>query len=110
MFTSSNKRSWSYAIQYWYDEVNNFQYGKGSTNEKEVGHYTQVQLVPTQQHERLFSHFEPTVWQKKGADEFERSVISTLHLQVVWYRSNQVGCAMATCPGGNFYVCQYCPP
>ncbi|KAM3861054.1 cysteine-rich venom protein-like [Diretmus argenteus] len=33
--------------------------------------------------------------------------------QVVWYRSNQVGCAVAYCPNAKykyFYVCQYCPP
>nr|XP_043905280.1 cysteine-rich venom protein-like [Solea senegalensis] len=33
--------------------------------------------------------------------------------QVVWYRSNQVGCAMAYCPNAKykyFYVCHYCPP
>nr|XP_046229013.1 serotriflin-like [Scatophagus argus] len=34
--------------------------------------------------------------------------------QVVWYRSNQVGCAMAHCPNSRkykyFYVCHYCPP
>ncbi|KAM3602718.1 uncharacterized protein V6R79_009526 [Siganus canaliculatus] len=33
--------------------------------------------------------------------------------QVVWYRSNEVGCAMAHCPNSRykyFYVCQYCPP
>ncbi|TNN28512.1 Cysteine-rich venom protein TEL1 [Liparis tanakae] len=33
--------------------------------------------------------------------------------QLVWYRSNKVGCAMAYCPNSYykyFYVCQYCPP
>ncbi|KAM4600976.1 cysteine-rich venom protein-like [Polymixia lowei] len=34
--------------------------------------------------------------------------------QLVWYRSNQIGCAMAYCPNHAdykyFYVCQYCPP
>ena len=33
--------------------------------------------------------------------------------QVVWYRSNKIGCAMAYCPNSQykyFYVCQYCPP
>ncbi|XP_058469750.1 cysteine-rich venom protein-like [Solea solea] len=33
--------------------------------------------------------------------------------QIVWYRSNQVGCAMAYCPNASykyFYVCHYCPP
>ncbi|MBN3279662.1 CRVP protein, partial [Polyodon spathula] len=35
------------------------------------------------------------------------------YTQVVWYRSNKVGCAVARCPGSKyeyFYVCQYCPP
>ncbi|XP_059211491.1 cysteine-rich venom protein TEL1-like [Centropristis striata] len=33
--------------------------------------------------------------------------------QVVWYRSNKVGCGVAHCPNSKykyFYVCQYCPP
>ncbi|KAK7907681.1 hypothetical protein WMY93_016293 [Mugilogobius chulae] len=33
--------------------------------------------------------------------------------QVVWYRSNLIGCAMAYCPNAKynyFYVCHYCPP
>ncbi|XP_008311260.2 cysteine-rich venom protein TEL1 isoform X1 [Cynoglossus semilaevis] len=33
--------------------------------------------------------------------------------QIVWYRSNQIGCAMAYCPNSKyryFYVCHYCPP
>ncbi|KAI3364222.1 hypothetical protein L3Q82_011022 [Scortum barcoo] len=35
------------------------------------------------------------------------------YTQVVWYRSNKVGCGMAYCPNSQykyFYVCQYCPP
>uniref|UniRef100_A0A3P9DTI4 Cysteine rich secretory protein 2 n=1 Tax=Maylandia zebra TaxID=106582 RepID=A0A3P9DTI4_9CICH len=35
------------------------------------------------------------------------------YTQVVWYRSNQIGCAMAYCPNSAykyFYVCHYCPP
>uniref|UniRef100_A0A671VPG8 Cysteine rich secretory protein 3 n=1 Tax=Sparus aurata TaxID=8175 RepID=A0A671VPG8_SPAAU len=35
------------------------------------------------------------------------------YTQVVWYRSNLVGCALARCPNAQyeyFYVCQYCPP
>uniref|UniRef100_A0A3Q4N6F0 Cysteine-rich venom protein-like n=1 Tax=Neolamprologus brichardi TaxID=32507 RepID=A0A3Q4N6F0_NEOBR len=35
------------------------------------------------------------------------------YTQVVWYRSNQIGCAMAYCPNSKykyFYVCHYCPP
>ncbi|NWU91762.1 CRIS protein, partial [Upupa epops] len=34
------------------------------------------------------------------------------YTQVVWYNSNETGCAMAFCPKSNyqyFYVCQYCP-
>ncbi|XP_030050989.1 cysteine-rich venom protein [Microcaecilia unicolor] len=34
------------------------------------------------------------------------------YLQVVWYSSFQVGCAVAQCPKSEFqyyYVCQYCP-
>uniref|UniRef100_A0A8C5E1J7 SCP domain-containing protein n=1 Tax=Gouania willdenowi TaxID=441366 RepID=A0A8C5E1J7_GOUWI len=33
--------------------------------------------------------------------------------QLVWYKSNQIGCAMAHCPNAGykyFYVCHYCPP
>ncbi|XP_054480161.1 cysteine-rich venom protein TEL1-like [Anoplopoma fimbria] len=33
--------------------------------------------------------------------------------QLVWYRSNKVGCGVAYCPNSAykyFYVCQYCPP
>lgn len=36
-----------------------------------------------------------------------------LSIQVVWYNSNQIGCAMAYCPNSTykyFYVCHYCPP
>ncbi|XP_076142541.1 serotriflin-like [Alosa pseudoharengus] len=35
------------------------------------------------------------------------------YTQVVSYRSDQLGCAMAYCPNSRFkyfYVCQYCPP
>ncbi|XP_057679557.1 cysteine-rich venom protein TEL1-like [Corythoichthys intestinalis] len=73
LYMASNKNSWSDAIQSWYDEVNDWRYGVGSVNGKEVGHFTQV----------------------------------------VWYRSNQIGCAIAYCPNSDtkyFYVCQYCPP
>ncbi|NXL02634.1 CRVP protein, partial [Mesembrinibis cayennensis] len=34
------------------------------------------------------------------------------YTQVVWYNSNQIGCAVAFCPNSKykyFYVCQYCP-
>uniref|UniRef100_A0A671VSM2 Cysteine rich secretory protein 3 n=1 Tax=Sparus aurata TaxID=8175 RepID=A0A671VSM2_SPAAU len=73
LYMSSYKNTWSNAIQSWYDEVVDFQYGVGSTNGGVVGHYTQV----------------------------------------VWYRSNLVGCALARCPNAQyeyFYVCHYCPP
>uniref|UniRef100_A0A674EQP7 SCP domain-containing protein n=1 Tax=Salmo trutta TaxID=8032 RepID=A0A674EQP7_SALTR len=35
------------------------------------------------------------------------------YTQVVWYRSNQISCAMAHCPNSNykyFYVCHNCSP
>ncbi|XP_041951822.1 serotriflin-like [Alosa sapidissima] len=35
------------------------------------------------------------------------------YTQVVWYRSNEIGCGVAYCPNGGFayfYVCHYCPP
>ncbi|XP_056287748.1 cysteine-rich venom protein-like [Pseudoliparis swirei] len=70
---SIGKQAWSDVVQDWYDEVNNWRYGVGSTNGSAVGHFTQV----------------------------------------VWYRSHEVGCAMAYCPNSYdkyFYVCQYCPP
>merc|ERR1719244_281943 len=73
LYMSSNKRSWSEAIQSWYDEVEDYRYGVGAINGGMIGHYTQV----------------------------------------VWYRSNAIGCGMAYCPNSRykyFYVCQYCPP
>lgn len=36
--------SWSSVIQNWYSEVNDWKYGVGSTNGKDVGHFTQVRL------------------------------------------------------------------
>ncbi|XP_074093272.1 cysteine-rich secretory protein 3-like [Macrotis lagotis] len=42
LFMSSAPFSWSKAIQFWYDEVNHFEFGKGSTTKEAVGHYTQV--------------------------------------------------------------------
>uniref|UniRef100_UPI0037E75A9A cysteine-rich venom protein-like n=1 Tax=Semicossyphus pulcher TaxID=241346 RepID=UPI0037E75A9A len=72
LYMSSNKDSWSSAIQAWYNEVTDFRYGTGSINGGVVGHFTEV----------------------------------------VWYRSNQVGCGMAYCPDAEyeyFYVCHYCP-
>uniref|UniRef100_A0A8C6TXF1 ShKT domain-containing protein n=1 Tax=Neogobius melanostomus TaxID=47308 RepID=A0A8C6TXF1_9GOBI len=73
LYMASYKNSWSNAIQSWYDEVKDYEYGVGSINEGVIGHYTQV----------------------------------------VWYRSNLIGCAMAYCPNAEykyFYVCHYCPP
>ncbi|XP_048106562.1 cysteine-rich venom protein Cau1-like isoform X2 [Alosa alosa] len=35
------------------------------------------------------------------------------YTQIVWNRSDQLGCAMAHCPNSKykyFYVCHYCPP
>ncbi|MBN3309618.1 CRVP protein, partial [Amia calva] len=35
------------------------------------------------------------------------------YTQMVWYRSNEIGCAVAYCPNSMykyFYVCHYCPP
>ncbi|KAG9344634.1 hypothetical protein JZ751_010319 [Albula glossodonta] len=35
------------------------------------------------------------------------------YTQLVWYRSNEIGCGVAYCPNSQyqyFYVCQYCPP
>lgn len=40
---SSHPKSWSAPIQNWYDEKDNFIYGKGAkTAGAVVGHYTQV--------------------------------------------------------------------
>uniref|UniRef100_UPI0037E7B488 cysteine-rich secretory protein 2-like n=1 Tax=Semicossyphus pulcher TaxID=241346 RepID=UPI0037E7B488 len=33
--------------------------------------------------------------------------------QVIWYRSNYIGCGFAVCPNSEYkyhYVCHYCPP
>ena len=38
--------SWNNAIQDWFDEVNDFVYGKGPRNKGDVvGHYTQVNIT-----------------------------------------------------------------
>ncbi|XP_042359867.1 cysteine-rich venom protein TEL1-like [Plectropomus leopardus] len=42
LYMSSNRKSWSTAIQKWYNEVKDWRYGVGSTNGGVVGHYTQV--------------------------------------------------------------------
>ena len=36
--------TWDAAIQGWFNEVKDFQFGTGSTNGKAVGHYTQVHI------------------------------------------------------------------
>ncbi|XP_027983689.2 cysteine-rich secretory protein 3-like [Eptesicus fuscus] len=42
-YKSSSPKSWSYAIQYLYDEVKDFKYGFGSTRANaETAHYTQL--------------------------------------------------------------------
>ncbi|KAI9543979.1 hypothetical protein NQZ68_005028 [Dissostichus eleginoides] len=41
LYMSSSKNPWGNAIQDWYDEVQNWRYGVGSTNGRVVGHYTQ---------------------------------------------------------------------
>ncbi|XP_075893876.1 cysteine-rich venom protein tigrin-like [Nelusetta ayraudi] len=49
---------------------------------------------------------------KYGVGSFNGGVVGH-YTQVVWYKSFQVGCAMAYCPDAKykyFYVCQYCPP
>ncbi|XP_077171309.1 serotriflin-like isoform X2 [Paroedura picta] len=72
LFMSSRPTLWSEAIQAWYDEVKDFQYGRGSRRGAVTGHYTQV----------------------------------------VWYRSNLLGCAVARCRNRRlayYYVCHYCP-
>ncbi|XP_044531276.1 cysteine-rich secretory protein 3-like [Gracilinanus agilis] len=43
LFMSTVPMKWSKAIQDWYDEVSNFEYGKGAIDPtKPIGHYTQV--------------------------------------------------------------------
>ena len=37
--------TWDAAIQGWFDEVVDFQYGVGSINGNAVGHYTQVSKI-----------------------------------------------------------------
>ena len=41
-YSSYPAKNWNQSIQDWYDEVNHFEFGVGSTNGKAVGHYTQV--------------------------------------------------------------------
>ncbi|XP_019124299.2 serotriflin [Larimichthys crocea] len=42
LYMASYKNSWSNAIQSWYDEIEDWRYGVGSTNGGVVGHFTQV--------------------------------------------------------------------
>ncbi|KAL2082682.1 hypothetical protein ACEWY4_022500 [Coilia grayii] len=72
LFFSSAPLPWDAAIQAWFNEDKNYQYGHGAIGNAVVGHYTQL----------------------------------------VWYRSNEIGCGVARCPDSGyeyFYVCQYCP-
>ena len=39
---SSPATNWTDQIDAWHSEVNHFQFGSGSTNTSDVGHYTQV--------------------------------------------------------------------
>uniref|UniRef100_A0A674EQL9 SCP domain-containing protein n=1 Tax=Salmo trutta TaxID=8032 RepID=A0A674EQL9_SALTR len=45
--------------------------------------------------------------------DFQYGPVFSFCAQVVWYRSNQISCAMAHCPNSNykyFYVCHNCSP
>ncbi|XP_010216019.1 PREDICTED: serotriflin-like [Tinamus guttatus] len=48
---------------------------------------------------------------KYGIGKTSLDAVVGHYTQVVWYRSNEVGCAYAYCPKilGYIYVCQYCP-
>nr|XP_009675187.1 PREDICTED: cysteine-rich venom protein-like [Struthio camelus australis] len=49
---------------------------------------------------------------KYGTGATRRGAVVGHYTQVVWYKSYQVGCAVAFCPETTykyFYVCQYCP-
>ncbi|XP_043860976.1 cysteine-rich secretory protein 3-like [Dromiciops gliroides] len=74
--------------------------------------------------ENLFMSSAPLSWSKAAQawyDEYKHfkfGVGSTSgeavghYTQMVWYRSHQIGCAVARCPGAAFeyyYVCHYCP-
>jgi len=39
---AAGQKDWETAVAGWHNEVNNFEYGKGSSNGKGYGHYTQV--------------------------------------------------------------------
>nr|XP_056712788.1 serotriflin-like [Euleptes europaea] len=73
LFYSSVPKSWSEAIQAWFDEKEDYVFGEGPKPENAIiGHY----------------------------------------IQVVWYKSYLVACAVAKCQHElyeYFYVCHYCP-
>uniref|UniRef100_A0A8B9BGH7 Cysteine rich secretory protein 2 n=1 Tax=Anser brachyrhynchus TaxID=132585 RepID=A0A8B9BGH7_9AVES len=49
---------------------------------------------------------------KYGVGATTKDAVIGHYTQVVWYKSYQIGCAVAYCPNSNykyFYVCQYCP-
>lgn len=118
LYMSSSKRTWSVAIQAWYDEVKDWRYGAGSVNGGVVGHFTQVRRAHRSTGGRWDRRatFRRSNLQNGGASRLGnlQSFHSSLSPpQVVWYRSNQLGCAMAHCPSSTFkyfYVCHYCPP
>lgn len=49
---------------------------------------------------------------KYGVGATTEGAVIGHYTQVVWYKSYQIGCAVAYCPKSTykyFYVCQYCP-
>ncbi|XP_066562777.1 cysteine-rich venom protein tigrin-like [Amia ocellicauda] len=74
--------------------------------------------------ENLFMASDLSAWEKGIQDWYNevqnltynvgRAGVVGHYTQVVWYRSNLVGCAIAHCPDEElfhyFYVCHYCPP
>uniref|UniRef100_W5NHR8 ShKT domain-containing protein n=1 Tax=Lepisosteus oculatus TaxID=7918 RepID=W5NHR8_LEPOC len=74
--------------------------------------------------ENLYMSTDPSTWNeviqswynevsnyKYGVGSVNGGVIDH-YTQVVWYRSNKIGCAAAYCPKSPykyFYVCHYCP-
>ncbi|XP_072498524.1 cysteine-rich secretory protein 3-like isoform X2 [Notamacropus eugenii] len=47
LFMSSAPLPWTKAIEAWHDEYKHFEFGKGSTSDQAVGHYTQVMWYST---------------------------------------------------------------
>uniref|UniRef100_A0A8C8RZ50 SCP domain-containing protein n=1 Tax=Pelusios castaneus TaxID=367368 RepID=A0A8C8RZ50_9SAUR len=50
---------------------------------------------------------------KYGIGATRPMAVTGHYTQVVWYKSYQIGCAIAFCPDREysyFYVCHYCPP